>query len=56
MNIKWMILGALAYHWLLQQKKQQTGEKPITQEEIVAAANQQAQEALKQARDILSSI
>lgn len=51
MNIKWMILGALAYHWLLQQKK-----KAPTQEEIVATAQQQAQEALKQAQDILSSI
>jgi len=61
MNIKLLIIGALAYTVFM--KKKEEGQpplspavKPPTQEEIVAAANKTAKEALEQAQSILSSI
>lgn len=59
MNLKWLILGALAYHMLTKKKDTATGAPAIkapTQEELIAAANAQAKKALEQAQEILSTI
>jgi|GEM_PF-3054910 len=57
MDLKWILIGALAYA-MLTKKKDGTSStiKAPTQEEIVAAANKQAQAALEQARQILETI
>jgi len=57
MDLKWILIGALAYT-LLTKKKDGSAPtiKAPSQEEITAAANKAAQQALDQAQSILSSI